>query len=122
MVWGAPKSGMNPSVSCSQGSRCSWTKGASTKRPQKPRITEGIAASISTSGETMPRTPPAPAGSGRGRSRSRSAPQQQGHQGSDGGAEQKRPGTEHFEVRCQVVWTRNPSPNFEIAGAELWTT
>ncbi len=57
VVCGAPKIGMKPSLSCRNGSSVPWTKGARTSTPQKPRMTLGIAASISTSGATTPRTP-----------------------------------------------------------------
>ena len=57
VVSGAPKIGRKPSVLCRNGSTCACTKGARTSRPQKPRMTLGIAASSSTSGPTTPRTP-----------------------------------------------------------------
>ena len=57
VVCGAPKIGMKPSVSCRNGSSVPWTKGASTNTPQKPRMTLGIAASISTSGAMIPAHP-----------------------------------------------------------------
>ena len=57
VVWGAPKIGMKPSVSCSQGSKVPCTNGARIRMPQKPRMTLGMAASISTSGPITPRTP-----------------------------------------------------------------
>ena len=56
--WGVPlKSGMKPSVSCSHGSRWLATNGPSTRIPQSPSTTLGIAASVSTSAPTMPPTP-----------------------------------------------------------------
>ena len=55
---GAPKIGMKPRCSCSHGSRWCARNGPSTRMPQRPRTTLGIAASISTSEPTMPRTPP----------------------------------------------------------------
>ena len=54
---GAPNSGMNPRLRCSQGSTCIPRNGPSTKMPQRPRTTLGIAASISTSVAMIPRTP-----------------------------------------------------------------
>ena len=40
-------------MSCRNGSTWRWTYGASTITPQKPTITLGIAASISTIGPTI---------------------------------------------------------------------
>ena len=91
---------MKPSVPCSHGSTCSCTKGARTRMPQKPRMTLGIAASISTSGEIDP----AHAGGRQqaqveaDRDRDRRAEQQR-HEGADGGAEEQRAGAEFVEVR-----------------------
>ena len=56
VVCGAPNTPVKPRTSCSAGSMCACMKGASTMIPQKPRITLGIAASISTSGPTIVRT------------------------------------------------------------------
>ena len=51
------KNGVQPNTSFSQGPSVSWTTGPSTRMPQSPRTTLGIAASISTSEPTTPRTP-----------------------------------------------------------------
>ena len=53
---GAPKSGMNPSALCSAGSTWSRSTGPSTRMPQSPITTLGIAASVSTSAVTGPRS------------------------------------------------------------------
>ena len=58
VVWGEPKIGMKPRWSCSHGSMWPCAKGARMRIPQKPRMTLGIAASISTSGPTSKRTGP----------------------------------------------------------------
>ena len=100
VVSAAPKIGMKPNVLCSKGSMCSCTKGARTSRPQKPRMTLGIAASISTSGEIDAADP------GRrqqaqveaDRDRDRRA-QRQRHERGDEGAEEERAGAEFVEVR-----------------------
>ena len=47
---GVPKSGMKPSTSCSAGSIVERRKGPRTMIPQRPMMTLGTAASISTSG------------------------------------------------------------------------
>ena len=56
VVCGAPKMPRNPNVSWRNGSMVVCTKGARKMRPKNPRITLGIAASISTSGPTTVRT------------------------------------------------------------------
>ena len=68
------KIGRKPNQLLSHGSRWSGTNGPSTRIPQRPSTTLGIAASISTSAPTTPRIRAAPARSGRARSRSRAAP------------------------------------------------
>jgi hypothetical protein len=50
VVAGAPKIGRKPSTLWRNGSRWACRKGPNTRMPQNPRITLGIAASISTSG------------------------------------------------------------------------
>ena len=57
VVSGAPKIGMKPSVSCRNGSTWSLHERGEDEKPQKPRMTLGIAASISTSGEITPLHP-----------------------------------------------------------------
>ena len=58
VVCGAPKIGRKPSALCRNGSRFLCRNGASTTIPQNPRMTLGMAASISTSGPITPLTRP----------------------------------------------------------------
>src|SRR2546427_11961609 len=51
------KKGVQPNAEFNQGPNWSWTTGPSTRMPQSPGTTLGIAASISTSEPTTPRTP-----------------------------------------------------------------
>ena len=99
VVCGGPKSGMKPSVSCSQGSMCDWTKGARTRIPQKPRMTLGIAASISTSGRDhaahAARRQQAEEEADRDRDR---RADRQRDEGADDGAEDERAGAVDVEV------------------------
>ena len=56
--WGVPsKSGMKPRWRCSHGPRSCPTKGPSTRIPQSPSTTLGIAASSSTSEAITVRAP-----------------------------------------------------------------
>ena len=56
-VDGSPKSGIQPNALFNQGSRWWATNGPMTRIPHRPSTTLGIAASISTSVPTTPRTP-----------------------------------------------------------------
>ena len=104
VVSGVPKIGRKPSVLCRNGSTWACTNGARTSRPQKPRMTLGIAASNSTSGPTTPRTPWGPAGSGRARSRSRSgAPRMRAKAEVTAVPNSSEPAPNSPKLGCQVV-------------------
>ena len=104
---------------------CSWTKGARISIPQKPRITLGIAASISTSGEITLLTP-------FGASRLRKSPIEIAIGAPRKSAKNEvtivpkssvpAPNSSKGGFGCQVVWKTKPSPNLEIEGPAPWTT
>ena len=102
---------------------CSWTKGARIRSPQKPRMTLGIAASISTSGEMIPRTP---AGASRLRKSpiaiAIGAPSSRAMKELTAVPKRKEPAPNTSKFGFQVVWKTNPSPNLDIAGPAPCTT
>ena len=85
--------------------------------PQKPRMTLGIAASISTSGEITPRTP---VGASRLRKRpieiAIGAPSSSAKKELTAVPKSSEPAPNSSKFGCQVVSVRKPSPNLEIAG------
>ncbi len=123
VVWALPKIGMKPKVPCSQGSMSEWTNGARTISPQKPRMTLGIAASISTRGAITRLTPV-------GASRLRKSPIEMPIGVAKSSAvkevtavpKSSEAAPSCLKFGCQTELVRKPSPKWEMAGAAPLTT
>ena len=120
---GVPNNGMKPNAEWRAGSTWSRSTGPSTKIPQSPITTLGIAASVSTSAVTGPADRARgqlgeEEGDPHGERRREEERAKRGH----GGAEEQVSGTHGVVQRVPATCVTKPSPNVEVEDCAPWTT